>query len=228
MKKTMIVAGFGPGISSALAERFGQAGFQLALVGRSAERLAAGVKELEGKGYRAQAFPTNLSDQAQAQALPSRVRAALGPIDALAWTAYSNAAGDLLKAEIGDFRQAVGLATDSLLAVVRGALPDLKERKGAVLVANGGLALYDEKVDAMAAQSGSMGLAVANAAKHKLVGLLSQRLRREEVYVGEVMVLGLIKGTAFDSGMATIEPSTVAAKFWELYSSRSAHFAQIG
>jgi hypothetical protein len=66
-----------------------------------------------------------------------------------------------------------------------------------------------------------MGLAVGKAAQHKLVGLLSAKLSGEGIYVGEVVVLGMVKGTAFDSGQATIESSDIAAKFWEMYGSRS-------
>jgi hypothetical protein len=66
-----------------------------------------------------------------------------------------------------------------------------------------------------------MGFALANAAKHKLVGLLAGRLKSEGVYVGEVMVAGTIKGTPWDSGNANIDPSTVANKFWQLFQSRT-------
>jgi len=31
-----------------------------------------------------------------------------------------------------------------------------------------------------------------------------------------------VKGTAFDSGNATLEPSTIAEKFWELFRARDA------
>ena len=67
-----------------------------------------------------------------------------------------------------------------------------------------------------------MGLAVANAAKHKLAGLLAERLPPDGVYVGEVIVAGLVKGTASDRGNATIASSIVADKFWELYTKREA------
>jgi len=50
--------------------------------------------------------------------------------------------------------------------------------------------------------------------------LLSKSLQADGVYVGEVVVTGLVKGTAFDSGNATLEPSTIAQKFWELYQAR--------
>lgn len=39
--------------------------------------------------------------------------------------------------------------------------------------------------------------------------------------VGEVVVAGMVKGTAFDHGNATLEPAAIAAKFWELYTGRS-------
>jgi NAD(P)-dependent dehydrogenase (short-subunit alcohol dehydrogenase family) len=42
----LIVFGYGPGISHATAERFGREGYSLALVGRSAERLAEGASRL--------------------------------------------------------------------------------------------------------------------------------------------------------------------------------------
>ncbi|AKU91983.1 SDR family NAD(P)-dependent oxidoreductase [Vulgatibacter incomptus] len=229
MSKTILIAGYGPGISSALAERFGQAGFQIALVARTAERLAAGVKALESKGINARSFTADVSDPSQAQKVVTQVRAAMGPIDAVAWTAYGNAAGDLLAVDPAEVRSTMEIATGSLLAAVREALPDLRDRKGAVLVTNGSFGLFDEKVDAMAVQSGAMGLALANSAKHKLVGLLAKKLRADGVFVGEVMVLGLVKGTAFDrGGHAAIEPEKIAAKFWELYSMRASTFTQVG
>jgi len=42
----LIVFGYGPGISQSTAERFGREGYSLALVGRSADRLADGVAHL--------------------------------------------------------------------------------------------------------------------------------------------------------------------------------------
>ena len=64
------------------------------------------------------------------------------------------------------------------------------------------------------------GLALANAAKHKLVGLLAERLKGDGVYVGEVMVAGTVKGSAWASGSA-LDASAIANKFWALYQARS-------
>jgi hypothetical protein len=96
----------------------------------------------------------------------------------------------------------------------------LKAQKGALLVTGGGFAFYDPTVDAAATQFGAAGLAIGKAAQHKTVGLLSKALQSEGVYVGEVVVTGLVKGTAFDSGNATLEASAIAERFWQLYQAR--------
>lgn len=228
MAKTILVAGYGPGISNAVAERFGQAGFQAALVSRNAGRLDEGVGKLGAKGIKAQAFRADLGDPAQVRDVVGRVRKEMGPIDAIVWVAYNGAAGDVTKADPSELRAVLDLSTTSLMAAVNEALPDLRAQKGAVLVTNGGFGLFDEKVDALVAQINAMGLAISNAAKHKLVGVLSQKLRGEGVFVGEVMVLSVVKGTAFDQGSGTLEASTVGAKFWELYEKRSQTFVQVG
>lgn len=61
-----------------------------------------------------------------------------------------------------------------------------------------------------------MGLGVMKAAQHKLVRILNRALAEKGIYVGEVTVLGMVKGTAFDSGQATIEPLAVAELFFKL------------
>ena len=227
-KKTIIVVGFGPGISTAVAERFGSEGFRVALVARNAERLAAGVKALEAKGIEARAFTADVSHPEAARKVVAEVRAAMGPVHALEWTAYGGGAGDLLTASASDVRGALDIATTSLLAAIQDALPDLRASRGAILVTNGGLGYFDAQVDAVAVSWNAMGLAMANAAKHKMVGLLAEKLRGEGVYVGEVMVLGIVKGTAFDQGQGVIEASSVATKFWELYLARADVSARVG
>ena len=142
----------------------------------------------------------------------------LGPVTAIHWNVYANAAGDVMTADAAALRTVFDVAVTSLILTVRAALADLKAAQGAVLVTNGGFGLFDPQIDAMAVQSNSMGLAIANAAKHKLMGLLSEKLRADGITVGEVMILGLVKGTMWDTGNATIEARTIAGHFWEIYS----------
>jgi len=228
MSKTILVSGFGTGISVGVAEKFGGEGFAVALVARNGDRLAAGVKALEGKGIRAAAFQADLSDPKAVKAVVQKAHDELGPIEVVHWNAYGGGGGDLLTADPTELRAIVGVAVTSLIAAVQAALPDLRATKGAVLVTNGGFGLLDPQVDAAAVQYSAMGLAVANAAKHKLVRLLALKLKPDGVYVGEVMVLGTIKGTAWDNGGPSIEGAAVGAKFWQLFSERREVTAKIG
>jgi NAD(P)-dependent dehydrogenase (short-subunit alcohol dehydrogenase family) len=228
MGKTIIVAGYGPGSSAAVAETFGKEGFAVALVARRAEPLTAGVKALEAKGIRAAAFPADMGDPTAVRAMVAKVRSTLGPITVVQWSAYDGGGGDLLTADAATVRGSLDVAVTGLLTAVQEALPDLrKEKDAAVLVTNGSLGLFDPKLEAMAVQWNAMALSIANSAKHKLVGLLAAKLKPDNIYVGEVMVAGSIKGSAFDSGQATIDGATIANKFWDLYRARGDVFAQV-
>jgi NAD(P)-dependent dehydrogenase (short-subunit alcohol dehydrogenase family) len=222
MSKSIVVVGFGPGISTAVAEKFGAAGFTVALVARNEARLSAGVAALKAKGVAAVACPADAGDPAAIRAAIARARAELGPITVIHWNAYGGeAAGDLLTTDPAAVRGVFDVAVVGLLAAVQEALPDLKRTtEGAVLVTNGAFGEINPQIDAMATGMKVMGVALANAAKHKLVGLLAERLKGDGVYVGEVMVAGAVKGTAW-AGDTGIEASTIASQFWALYQARA-------
>jgi short-subunit dehydrogenase len=226
MSKTIVVVGFGPGISTAVAEKFGAEGFAVALVARSEARLAAGVAALQAKGVAAAAFQADAGDPAAIRAALDKARADLGPISALHWNAYAGVTGDLLTIDPATLQSGFQVGVVGLLAAVQAALPDLKAAKdGAVLVTNGAFGEVSPMTDAFAVQLQATGVALANAAKHKLVGMLSERLKGDGVYVGEVMVAGVVKGTAWADdaptpGIGGIDPVAVADLFWKLHQAR--------
>jgi NAD(P)-dependent dehydrogenase (short-subunit alcohol dehydrogenase family) len=221
MSKTIVVVGFGPGVSSAVAERFGAEGFSVALVARNEDRLASGVAALKAKGVAAAAFPADAGDPAAVRAAIQRARAELGPVTVIHWNAYGGAeAGDLMTTDLAAVPGVFDVAVVGLLAAVREALPDLKSAKqGAVLITNGAFGDTSPQMDQYAVSLKAMGVALANAAKHKLTGLLAARLEADGVYVGEVTIAGVVKGTPWANGEG-IEGSTIADKFWELYQAR--------
>ena len=221
MAKTILVVGFGPGISSGVAEQFGKQGFSVALVGRNADRVGAGAAALSEQGIRAHGFVADAAQPASLRAAIAQVREAFGPISVVHWNAYGGGAGDLTTATTDELRGVFDVAIVGLVTTVQELLPDLKGEGGAVLVTNGGLGLFDDKVDTLGAQFGLMGLSIANSAKHKAVRLLAKKLAPDGIYVGEVMVTGSVKGTSFDRGGATLEPSAIGARFWQLYQERT-------
>ncbi len=225
MSKTIIVVGYGPGISTGVAETFGAQGFSVALVGRTQSRLDAGVAELTAKGITAAAFVADAGDKAAIAAAVAAAKAKFGGINVLQWNAYGSGNGDILAGVAGVF----DVAIDGLLAATAAALPDLKAAgDGAVLVTNGAFGELDSGVDGYAVSSGNGGLALANAAKKKLVGLLLQRLKPEGVHVGEVMIAGSIAGTPWAAGNPkAIAPATVGQAFFDLYKNRTESYVRL-
>ena len=222
MAETIVICGYGVGISDAVARRFAKEGYRVAIVARNAERLNGAAQKLTAEKFDVKAFACDVGDVEAVKKLIADIRSSLGPIKVLHWNAYTGGAGDLKTASADELRSVLNVTVHGLLAAVQAALPDLKAQQGALLVTGGGFAFYDPAVDAAATQWGAQGLAIGKAAQHKTVGLLSKSLQADGVYVGEVVVTGLVKGTAFDSGNATLEASTIAEKFWELYRARDA------
>jgi NAD(P)-dependent dehydrogenase (short-subunit alcohol dehydrogenase family) len=231
MPKTIVVVGYGPGVSAAMAEKFGAEGYSVALVARTEARLAAGVEALKAKGIAAGAFPADAGDPASIRSAIAAARAALGPIGVIHWNAFSGRGfGDLLAVDPSTLPSLFDVALVGLLSAVQEALADLKAAgDGAVLVTNGAFGELNPMIDAIALALGEVGVPLGNAAKAKLVGLLSARLKSEGVYVGEVTIAGVVRGTGPESpAMPTLEPAAIAETFWRLFKARDEIRARMG
>jgi NAD(P)-dependent dehydrogenase (short-subunit alcohol dehydrogenase family) len=73
----LLIVGYGPGNSHAIARRFGAEGWTIALVARTEERLLDGVARLADNGVTAHAFPGDAGSLDSMRATVGRVREAL-------------------------------------------------------------------------------------------------------------------------------------------------------
>ena len=228
MAKTIVIFGFGPGISTGVAEKFGAEGFQVALVGRTRARLESGVAALAAKGIRAASFIADAGKPAEIIAALAAVKSQLGPVTAIHWNAIGGTeAPDLLTANPAALSAVFDVAIVGLLTAIQTSLPDLKAAgDGAVLITNGGFGDLNAQVDGYAVTSKNAGIALANGAKQKLVGLLVQQLKAEGIHVAQITIAGSIKGTSWE-GENPIAPSTVGDKFFELYRARGESYARL-
>jgi hypothetical protein len=76
----------------------------------------------------------------------------------------------------------------------------------------------------MIASWNTMDIAVIKAAQHKLTGVLHHKLAAHGVYVGTVVVLGMVRGTTFDRAGdgSGLDPDAIGEAFWKLASERDA------
>src|SRR5882762_7454406 len=116
MKRTIIVAGHGPGISDAVARKFGREGFAVALVARNAARVSAAASALGDAGIQAKGFSCDLGNTDAVRALVREVHASLGPIAVLHWNAYMNAPADLTTGSLDEVRTSLDVGVYGLLA----------------------------------------------------------------------------------------------------------------
>jgi NAD(P)-dependent dehydrogenase (short-subunit alcohol dehydrogenase family) len=92
MEKTpvAVIAGVGEGLGFALGRRFANAGYNVALAARSAERLARLAEEIRRAGGKAFAAPTDLREEQEVMALFDALESEHGPVEVAVFNAGAN------------------------------------------------------------------------------------------------------------------------------------------
>jgi short-subunit dehydrogenase len=133
-RSTAIITGAGSGIGRGIAHALARRGYDVALVGRRAERLAAVARDIGDRGGRAVALPADLAVAEERRSVVERAREALGPVDVLVNNAGVLAGGDLSSLSVSEIERAVATNLLAPLELTRLALPDLAARKGSVVL----------------------------------------------------------------------------------------------
>lgn len=200
-----IVAGAGPGMGQAIARRFAEGGFDIALVARDAARLAAAAAELEALGAAVSVHAADLSDPRAAEGAVQAIRAARGPARVLVYNGGAWNQGAPLAMEARDFHRDLGLCVSGAYACARAVHADMAAAGGTILFTGGGLALAPE------AGVGVASLVAGKAGLRALALVLHAELRAQGIHVGLVTIAGQVAaGTGFD-------PDRIAALYWELH-----------
>ena len=214
-QKIIIVAGFGPGISSAFVKKFGkQDNTLVAIIARTQSKLDTAVKELSEIGLKVVGHAADLSDPNALEPIIKKLRQQ-GQIHTLFW----NPGGSLSGFDASTYRatQDFNIYVLTLLRTVQLLKEDLEMVNGQVLVTGGALELEADVFVQMAVQWNAIVATSAQAAKRKLVNLLHVELKPKGIYVGELTVCNAVKGTPFDvDGKSTLTPEAIANKFWEM------------
>ncbi|KAJ3064552.1 hypothetical protein HDU98_012040 [Podochytrium sp. JEL0797] len=224
MKKIAVIYGYGPGIGHAVALKFGQLGYTLALVSRTQAKLdvAASLFGTEHK-ISAHGFAANLLDPNSVRTVTRRIQGAIPhhPIGLAHW----NVAGGRASALTGDpkvLSDAINAASTNLIVAVQTALEDLKQTRGTVLATGSGLGLELDSVAEAAADRGNASLAIAKAAMRKTTHLLHLELKPLGVYAGEVTVAGPVESEIHNAeGGSVIRTGDVADLFLKMSQERT-------
>ena len=121
-KPVALVTGAQRGIGAAIARKLGKDGFALALAARSAEALQAFAGELAAEGIEAQAFPCDVSDASQVDAMFKAIQERFGRLDAVVNNAGITRDGLLLRMKEEDWDSVLDINLKSVFLVSKAAL----------------------------------------------------------------------------------------------------------
>jgi short-subunit dehydrogenase len=200
---TAIIIGAGPGLGLALAEKFGQKGFSIALLARNEENLSVFTKTLEKQEVSVSTHAVDVSDfKALRQTL--RGIAQKETVEVVIYNAVKKQFNSPLQLDVEEMVDAYRMDVAAALLSVQTILPFMQENdRGTFLFTGGGAALHPW----MQAPT----ISIAKAGIRSLAFMLAEELQESPIQVGTVTIFGTIKeGTAFD-------PHKVADAYYQHY-----------
>jgi short-subunit dehydrogenase len=206
-----LISGVGPGTGSALARRFAQGGYRLALLARNEDRLAALEKELPTtRGYRC-----DVSDPAQVEAVVSDVERDLGNPTVVIHNAVGGAFGTFREIDPQILNRNFQVNTMGLLYLTRQFAPAMVSAGKGAVVATG-------NTSALRGKPGFAGFAPTKAAQRILAEAMARELGPQGVHVAYVIVDAVIdlewtrKRWPERPDDFFIKPRAIAEEIWHL------------
>ncbi len=199
------VVGVGPGMGLAVARRFGQGGYRLALVARNAAKLESFVGELKQAGIEAQAFEADASDLAALRTAFDGIKAQMGDPAVLVYNTAAFKPGQPSELKAEDLTASFAVNVTGALVAAQQVIPAMRAKKqGTILFTGGGLALNPSPQNA--------ALAIGKAGIRNLAYSLGAELEPDGIQVATVTIAGFVRpGTHFD-------PDKIAETYWQLHS----------
>ncbi len=135
--KVVVISGVGPALGTTLARRCAEAGADLVLAARTAERLTEVADQVKSLGRRALAVSTDITDDEQVANLVTRSLKEYGKVDVLINNAFRvPSMKPLADTTFQHIRDAIELTVLGALRISQGFTPALAEAKGSVVNVN--------------------------------------------------------------------------------------------
>jgi len=138
----VVVSGASAGIGRAVARRFGEAGWKVALIARGADGLEAARREIEGAGGEAMVIVADVADESAVDAAAARVEREWGPIDVWINNAMVTAFCEFMDLSPQDFRRATEVTYLGSVWGMRAALSRMLPRDRGTIVQVGSALAY--------------------------------------------------------------------------------------
>jgi 3-oxoacyl-[acyl-carrier protein] reductase len=179
--KVAVVAGSSQGLGRAIADALAAEGAHVVINSRSADKLEVVKAQLiAAHGGRVEAVASNLSEEAGANDLIAAAEATFGQVDILVTNTGGPPAGMFEEHSVAVWREAIAQNFESVVNLVRAALPGMKERRWGRIV----------NVTSISVKQPVEGLILSNSLRAGVTGFaktISNEVGRFNVTVNNVL-----------------------------------------
>lgn len=180
-KPVVVVAGAGPGNGAALAKRFAEGGYAVALLARH----VAKIQELADSIGGASAYACDVSDPQSVTSALAEVTADLGQVDVLLFNAGSGVFESVEEISPEAFEAAWRVNAYGALLCSQAVIPQMKKRgSGAIIFIGATASLKGGKTTA--------AFAPAKAAQRSLAQSMARSLWPAGIHVGIIIIDGIV------------------------------------
>ena len=181
MKPLVIITGVGPGTGSAMARRFHDGGYKVAMLARTAERLA----DLESELPNAFAVPCDVADPVALAAALEGIEQRAGAPKVVIHNAVGGAFGNFLDIEPEVLQRNFQINVMALLHLARWAAPRMEAAGGGALLVTGNTSAFRGK-------AGFAGFAPTKAAQRILTEAIAREMGPRGVHASFMMIDAVI------------------------------------
>ncbi|ADI14131.1 SDR family oxidoreductase [Truepera radiovictrix] len=208
--KRAVVTGASSGIGRAVALELARQGVTLHLLGRREGALAEVVRQVQGWGGAARAYPVDLTDERALREVGAELGE--GGLDVLVHSAGTVSLGPVLEASVADFDRQYALNVRAPFLLTQLLLPSLKRARGQVAFLNSGSGLVARASWSQYAATKHALKALADALREEVK---ADGVRVVSVYPGRTASpmqarVHELEGRAYDPARF-VQPESVAA-----------------
>lgn len=214
MKKVVVIIGAGPGISHAIAQKFGNKGFKIWLIARTGSKLEEMSSQLLAKGIDNATFQADAGKElALKQALQTIIQTD-GLPELIVYNASATSVIDILDQKWEVIKSLMDVNVGGCFHTIQYMLPGfLSQNRGKIFVTNGGSALNGDIQWA--------ALSMGKAALRNMVQAFQKKIAGSHVHIAQVTVCGYVKADD-----PKFNPTSIAEIYWNLYLQKPEHFEQ--
>jgi len=176
-----LVTGVGPGTGSAIVRRFAAEGYRVAMLARSAGRLAALAAEVPG----AVGFECDVTDTTALSHAVASINATFGPPSTVIHNAVGGAFGDFLSIDPAVLERNFQVNVMALLHLARLTTPAMIAAGAGVLIATGNTSAYRGKAN-------FAGFAPSKAAQRILLESIARQVGPQGIHAAYVAIDAVI------------------------------------